>query len=183
MNKETTPATPRPGHTVSPQAAAPGGGPAPVTYHDSCHMCRLAGLRGEPRRALVRAGISILEMEESDRCCGFGGTFSVKLPEVAEAMTREKLRRAAATGAQTLVTADPGCLMQMRRFAGEYGLAVEHFAAVLDATGQDQKTGLSPGAGGPERRPAPSNPGNPWPGSPEDAGRSASQGPAGEAQP
>jgi L-lactate dehydrogenase complex protein LldE len=103
-----------------------------ITYHDSCHMCRLLGLRDEPRRALEKSGLEITEMAEPDRCCGFGGAFSVKLPEVSAAMTREKLRQAAETGAEMLVTADPGCLVQMRRFAAEAGVRVEHLAVVLE---------------------------------------------------
>ena len=103
-----------------------------VTYHDSCHMCRLLGLRAEPRAALEKTGVFISEMAEPDRCCGFGGTFSLKMPEVSTAMTREKLRQAAETGAEVLITADPGCLMQMRRFAGEVGVRVEHLAVVLE---------------------------------------------------
>lgn len=88
-----------------------------IAYHDSCHMCRFLGLRDEPREVLTQAGCEIAEVDESDRCCGFGGLFSVRMPEVSRAMTEDKLRRAAKTGATTLVTADPGCLMQMRRFS------------------------------------------------------------------
>jgi L-lactate dehydrogenase complex protein LldE len=105
---------------------------SPATYHDSCHMCRLLGLRDEPRSALEKTGVTIEEMAEPDRCCGFGGTFSLKMPEVSAAMTREKLRLASETGAAILVTADPGCLMQMRRFADEAGVRVEHLAVVLE---------------------------------------------------
>jgi L-lactate dehydrogenase complex protein LldE len=72
-------------------------------------------------------------MEESDRCCGFGGVFSARMPEVSTAMTAEKLRQAAETGTPTLVTADPGCLMQMRGLAGDDGLTVQHLATVLEA--------------------------------------------------
>lgn len=104
-----------------------------LTYHDSCHMCRLLGVRDEPRGVLNAAGYGIVEMAESDRCCGFGGLFSLKLPETAEAMTREKLRQAEETGVGLVATADPGCLMQMRRVAGAEGLGmrVEHVATLL----------------------------------------------------
>jgi L-lactate dehydrogenase complex protein LldE len=71
-------------------------------------------------------------MEESDRCCGFGGVFSLRMPEVSTAMTAEKLRQAAATGAQTLVTADPGCLMQMRQLAADDQDSIQHLAVVLE---------------------------------------------------
>ena len=114
----------------------------PITYHDSCHMCRFLGLRDEPREVLTHAGCEIAEMDESDRCCGFGGLFSMRMPEVSRAMTEDKLRRAAKTGADTLVTADPGCLMQMRRIWGEEekrgrgekekGIALIHLAVLLE---------------------------------------------------
>ncbi len=110
-----------------------------ITYHDSCHMCRFLGLRAEPRNALTRAGCEIAEMDEADRCCGFGGLFSMRMPEVSRAMTEDKLRRATETGAETLVTADPGCLMQMRRIREqggegdkEKGLALKHLAVLLE---------------------------------------------------
>lgn len=104
-----------------------------VTYHDSCHMCRLLGLRDEPRALLHEAGHNVREMEEADRCCGFGGVFSVRMPEVSNAMTAEKLRQARATGVTTLVTSDPGCLMQMRGMLAEDDtLRVEHIATILE---------------------------------------------------
>jgi L-lactate dehydrogenase complex protein LldE len=112
-----------------PQAA----NPRSITYHDSCHMCRLLGLREEPRQALSAAGCQISEMAESDRCCGFGGLFSVRMPEVSNAMSGEKLRQAQETKAPTLVTADPGCLMQLRGLADEAGpVRLEHLAVVLE---------------------------------------------------
>jgi L-lactate dehydrogenase complex protein LldE len=105
----------------------------PVTYHDSCHMNRLLGLGGESRRLLEAAGLSLKEMEDSERCCGFGGVFTARMPEVSTAMTAEKLRQAAETGVPTLVTADPGCLMQMRGLAGDEGPTIEHLATILES--------------------------------------------------
>ena len=102
-----------------------------VTYHDSCHMKRLLHLRDEPRTLLAAAGCTVDEMAESDRCCGFGGIFSLHMPEVSNAMTAEKLRQAGDTGAPLLVTADPGCLMQMRGLL-DPNVRVEHLATVLD---------------------------------------------------
>lgn len=103
-----------------------------ITYHDSCHMNRLLGLGSESRQLLTAAGLSLCEMEEPDRCCGFGGVFTARMPEVSTAMTAEKLRQAAETGATTLVTADPGCLMQMRSLAGDDGPNIEHLATLLE---------------------------------------------------
>ncbi|MCZ6678761.1 MAG: (Fe-S)-binding protein [Candidatus Poribacteria bacterium] len=107
--------------------------PAPeLTYHDSCHMCRTLQLQEEPRQLLEGAGCRVNEMTESNRCCGFGGLFSIRMPEVSNAMTAEKLRQAVDTGADMLVTADPGCLMQMRGLASGSSVRVEHLATVLE---------------------------------------------------
>ncbi len=103
----------------------------PVTYHDSCHMCRLLGLRDEPRAALSAAGYSLHEMKEPDRCCGFGGLFSLRMPEVSTAMTARKLGQVSDVGAP-VITADPGCLLQMRGLAQETGVSVEHLATALE---------------------------------------------------
>lgn len=103
-----------------------------VTYHDSCHMNRLLHLKSEPRTLLKAAGCTIVEMNESDRCCGFGGVFSIRMPEVSNAMTAEKLRRASSTGADLLVASDPGCLMQMRGMLGRSTGRAEHLAVVLE---------------------------------------------------
>ena len=85
-----------------------------ITYHDSCHMCRGLGLKQEPRTALAGVkGAELVEMPMSDECCGFGGSFSVRLPEVSEAIMAKKLQTAQASGAELLVTADPGCMMHM----------------------------------------------------------------------
>lgn len=102
-----------------------------VTYHDSCHMRRMLGLGDEARQLLAAAGCNVVEMAEADRCCGFGGLFSVRMPEVSNAMTSEKLSQAEASGGRLLVTADPGCLMQMRGLAGD-GVRPEHLATVLE---------------------------------------------------
>jgi L-lactate dehydrogenase complex protein LldE len=103
-----------------------------VTYHDSCHMNRLLHLKQEPRLLLAAAGCTLVEMNDPERCCGFGGLFSIRMPEVSNAMTAEKLRRAVATGSDLLVTADPGCLMQMRGLLNDGSLRAEHLAVVLE---------------------------------------------------
>lgn len=103
-----------------------------ITYHDSCHMNRMLGLKQEPRQCLKATGCHIDEMAESDRCCGFGGLFCVRMPEVSNAMTTEKLRQATETQAPTLVTSDPGCLMQMRGLVDDKNIQAEHLATVLE---------------------------------------------------
>lgn len=118
---------------VLPVAPGDNGEETAVTYHDSCHMCRLLGLRQSPRQLLRQHGYQISEMSESDRCCGFGGLFSERLSNVAGAMSAEKLRQAQATGTNRLVTADPGCLMQLRRVAAAQNWQIElvHIATLL----------------------------------------------------
>lgn len=87
---------------------------AEVTYHDSCHMTRMLGERETPREVLSRIkGVRLTEMTDSDTCCGFGGTFSVKFPEVSTAMADFKLDVAAQTGARYVVSSDPGCLTHL----------------------------------------------------------------------
>jgi L-lactate dehydrogenase complex protein LldE len=109
----------------------------PVTYHDSCHMLRMMGIKDQPRRLLEQVGCDVREMEESERCCGFGGLFSVRMHQVSQAMTGTKLSRAAGSGAQVLVTSDPGCLMQMRANQGlDDHLRIEHLAVVLEELAQ-----------------------------------------------
>jgi L-lactate dehydrogenase complex protein LldE len=106
-----------------------------ITMHDSCHMKRLLGLGTQARELLKQAGCTIREMNEPDRCCGFGGMFSVKMPEISNAMSREKIDRAEATGSNILVSADPGCLQQLQGLAHGEGRAIEiqHFATLLES--------------------------------------------------
>ena len=107
-----------------------------VTYHDSCHMCRILNIQSEPRQLLAESGRTIEEMQESNRCCGFGGLFSLRMAEVSDEITAEKLRLAQQSGASILVTADPGCLMHIRSVAGDSDLQIEHLATVLAETVQ-----------------------------------------------
>ena len=105
---------------------------ARVAYHDSCHMLRELKLAREPRAALGRLdGVSLVEWD-GDRCCGFGGTFAVRQPELSVAMADEKLRTLG--GAQVLCGADPSCLMHLRgrlRRLGS-GVRVAHLAELLE---------------------------------------------------
>lgn len=88
--------------------------PGRVTYHDSCHGLRELGLHGQGRRLLAGIeGLELVEMARPETCCGFGGTFAVRLPEMATAMADDKLDQAQVTGATTIVTGDAGCLMHL----------------------------------------------------------------------
>jgi L-lactate dehydrogenase complex protein LldE len=101
-----------------------------LAYHDSCHMLRELGVAEPPRSLLERSGAELVPLARADLCCGFGGTFSVRQPEVSVAMADDKL--AAAGAADALVTADPGCLMQLRgRAARVGGPRVIHVATAL----------------------------------------------------
>jgi L-lactate dehydrogenase complex protein LldE len=89
--------------------------PGTVTYHDSCHLARTLGIRTQPRQLLGHVrGLSLVEMENSDTCCGFGGTFSVNYPDISLALVDDKIDNILKTGAQTVVGCDVSCLMQMR---------------------------------------------------------------------
>ena len=103
-----------------------------IAYHDSCHMLRELHVHGQPRRLLERSGAEVLMLPRPDLCCGFGGTFSVRQPEVSVAMADDKLRGAGAIGVDVLVTADPGCLMQLRgRAERAGGPRLVHLATAL----------------------------------------------------
>lgn len=103
-----------------------------VAYHDSCHMLRELKVSAPPRRLLEAAGATVVPLGRPDLCCGFGGTFSVRQPEISLALADDKLGDAAGTGAEALVTADPGCLMHLRgRAARTGGLPVVHLATAL----------------------------------------------------
>ena len=106
-----------------------------VTYHDSCHLLR--GLHeSQSPRALLRelAGARFVELAGADECCGFGGSFSVRLPEVSTAILDKKLASVEASGAACVVACDAGCLMQMRGGLSRRGSRVLalHLAEVLD---------------------------------------------------
>jgi L-lactate dehydrogenase complex protein LldE len=101
-----------------------------VAYHDACHLLRELGVSDAPRRLLERSGARLVPLPRPDLCCGFGGTFSVRQPEVSVAMADEKL--AGASAADALVTADPGCLLQLRgRAERTGGPRVVHLATAL----------------------------------------------------
>jgi L-lactate dehydrogenase complex protein LldE len=105
-----------------------------ATYHDSCHMLRILGEKESPRTALAAAGIEVREMDQTDVCCGFGGTFAVSYPEVSGALGEQKARNAAAAGADELVACDLSCLLHITGRAHRLGipLRARHLAEVLE---------------------------------------------------
>ena len=95
----------------------PAGGdgvPLKITYHDSCHLKRSMGVFTEPRKILSDiAGVKLIEMKESDRCCGFAGSYSIKFPEISGPILDRKMKNIEETGADVVVVDCPGCLMQI----------------------------------------------------------------------
>jgi Fe-S oxidoreductase len=96
----------------------------PLTYHDSCHLKRTLHVSEEPRELLRRAGHEIVEMFEADICCGMGGSYSLKLPEISGAILKRKLHNIEATGVSEVAADCPGCVMQIRGGCDKKGLAV-----------------------------------------------------------
>ncbi len=109
-----------------------------VTYHDACHLLRELRISEAPRSLIgsVR-GVELQEMENSDACCGFGGLFSVKFPEISTAILDEKLKSIAESGAGAVVANDCGCLMHIRGAMERRGMNVRavHIAELLAEEG------------------------------------------------
>jgi L-lactate dehydrogenase complex protein LldE len=105
-----------------------------VTYHDSCSGLRELNIKTQPRRLLKSVkGLELVEMADNEICCGFGGTFSLKYPDISNAMVEKKTAAVGAAEPQLLLAGDLGCLMNM---AGKLkrqgsGIAVRHVAEVL----------------------------------------------------
>jgi L-lactate dehydrogenase complex protein LldE len=105
-----------------------------ATYHDSCSGLRELGVKRQPRQLLKSvAGLKLAEMVDSEVCCGFGGTFCVKYPDISNAMLSRKTENIAATGAQLLLAGDLGCLMNMAGKLKREGSTIQarHVAEVL----------------------------------------------------
>jgi len=104
--------------------------PGKVTYHDSCHLKRTLHADQPPRELLTKAGYEITEMFENDMCCGMGGSYSIKLPEISAPILKRKLTNIKATGAPMVAVDCPGCVMQIRGGLDKDGssVKVEHTA-------------------------------------------------------
>ncbi|MDH3387397.1 MAG: (Fe-S)-binding protein [Gammaproteobacteria bacterium] len=105
-----------------------------VTYHDSCSALRELGIKAQPRKLLATvAGLHISELQGTDICCGFGGTFCVKYPEISGSMVADKVAAVAASGADTLLSGDLGCLLNLSGKLRREGKStrVYHVAEVL----------------------------------------------------
>jgi len=108
--------------------------PHKVTYHDACHLLRELKVK-DPPRELIRhvRDIEFVEMENSEDCCGFGGTFSVKFPEISTAMAEDKANAISACGAEYVVANDSSCLMQIAGYLSRKGFSAKplHLAELL----------------------------------------------------
>jgi L-lactate dehydrogenase complex protein LldE len=114
--------------------------PGSVTYHDSCSSLREMHVREAPRRLLNSVeGLTLIELGESEACCGFGGAFSVKYPEISGAILDAKVSDIAGTGAGTVLGGDLGCLMHIAGRLAREGMNVEarHVAEVLAGMMED----------------------------------------------
>jgi len=110
-----------------------------ATYHDSCAALREYGIKREPRVLLEKVrGLKLKEMNDTEVCCGFGGSFSVKFEPIAVGMGEDKVNNAIATGAEYLISTDHSCLMHMEGYANKSGKNIKmmHIADVL-ASGWD----------------------------------------------
>lgn len=116
-----------------------------VTYHDSCSGLRELGVRAQPRALLSTVeGLRLKELKEADVCCGFGGTFCVKYPDISNGIVEKKTERIEETGAGTLLAGDLGCLLNMAGRLSREGrsVAVRHVAEVLAGMTDEPPIGM-----------------------------------------
>ena len=108
--------------------------PHRVTYHDACAALREYGIRSEPRELLSHVeGLELVEMEDRETCCGFGGTFAAKFTGISTAMTQQKVENALAAGAEYIVSTESSCLMNLNSYIQKNHLPVKtiHIADLL----------------------------------------------------
>jgi Fe-S oxidoreductase len=106
-----------------------------VTYQDPCHLAHAQPVRSQPRKLLQAIpGIKVIEMEGSDRCCGSAGIYNITHPVMSQHLLKEKMQFIAATGAEAVVAPNPGCMLQLRYGAKEYGpnVKIYHLMDLLD---------------------------------------------------
>jgi L-lactate dehydrogenase complex protein LldE len=119
-----------------------------ITYHDSCSGLRELGVKTQPRQLLASVqGLSLEEMQDTEVCCGFGGTFCVKYPEISERMVSDKVANIERSGADTLLAGDLGCLLNIGGRLKREGKSVRvyHVAEVL--AGMAERAGIGDGGG------------------------------------
>ena len=107
----------------------------PITYHDPCHLGRGFGITREPRELISRVpGSELVELSEADRCCGFGGSFAFEHPDISRKILERKVKTIQKTGAGTVATACPGCIMQIEEGLAQAGspAKVRHLYEVIE---------------------------------------------------
>jgi L-lactate dehydrogenase complex protein LldE len=107
---------------------------AKATYHDSCAALRECKIKEEPRKLLEKVkGLELIEMADTETCCGFGGTFSVKFEDISYAMADQKIGHALQTGATHIISTDLSCLMHLQGIINRKNLSLKtmHIADVL----------------------------------------------------
>jgi L-lactate dehydrogenase complex protein LldE len=112
---------------------------AKATYHTSCHMTRLLGVKEAPLKLLSHVrGLEMVDLPNRHDCCGFGGTFSIKMPKISEQMVDEKVEHIEETEAEVLIGADGGCLMNIggRLTRKNKPVKVMHIAEILNSRGE-----------------------------------------------
>ena len=105
-----------------------------VTFHDACAALREYGIKDEPRTLLKHVkGLELIEMENTDVCCGFGGTFAAKFHHISTAMTEQKVENALKTGAEYIISTEASCLMNIEAYIKKQKLPIKtiHLADVL----------------------------------------------------
>lgn len=110
-----------------------------AVYHDACGALRECGIKNAPRKLLQQVrGLKIIETEDAERCCGFGGTFSVKYEPISVSMGEQKVKNAIAAGADYIISTDLSCLMHLEGYIRQHHLPIKtlHIADVL-ASGND----------------------------------------------
>jgi L-lactate dehydrogenase complex protein LldE len=119
-----------------------------VTYHDSCSGLRELGIREQPRKLLAGvAGLKLSEMQEANVCCGFGGTFCVKYPEISGRMVADKRASIEASGATTVLGGDLGCLLNIAGALKRAGSTVTTYHAAEVLAGMTDKPAIGEGEG------------------------------------
>lgn len=105
-----------------------------AVYHDSCSALRECRIKDEPRKLLANVeGLELVELKDSDMCCGFGGTFSVKFEGISSAMAEQKIHHALDAGADYIISTDASCLLHLQGYIDKHKLTLKtmHLADVL----------------------------------------------------
>ena len=106
-----------------------------MTYHDPCHVVHGQKIRNEPRALLAQIpGLEVVELAEADWCCGSAGTYNLTQPEMARRLQERKIAHIRETGAEAVITSNPGCIIQIAQGLRDQGSPIEvrHIVELLD---------------------------------------------------